>query len=126
MLSAALLLLLGALSPGQAPDNAGAILPPVRPVAVWLTAVKNGDQEQLKTAFSERVRRQFDSEGWDKVMRTYQEAFNKEFGDYRPADVSFQFTGDDNRGTVAIAVRGRTLPGLQVIKETNEWKIDER
>ena len=116
MLSAALLPLLGTLTPSQAPDIAGAIPPHARPVAVWLTAVKDGDQDQLKTVFSERMRRQFDSEGWDNVMRTYQEVFNRAFGTYRPEDFSFQFKGDDNRGIVSIAYKGRTLSGLQVIK----------
>ena len=126
LLLAALFTLPGALGSNQAPDRAGAVLPPVRPVAVWLAAVKDADQEQLKTAFSEAMRRQFDRDGWDTAMRTYQEIFKKEFGDYRLEDFSFEFTGDENRGTVSIAYKGRTLPALRVINEKNEWKIDER
>lgn len=126
MLSAALVMLLGTCSLSQAPSNTSATIPHARPVAALLTAVKEGDQDRLKTVFSESMRRQFASEGWDKVMKTYQDVFQKEFGDYRPEDFSFQYRGDDNRGTVSIVYRGKTLPGLQVIKEKNEWKVDER
>ena len=125
-LPAVLLMLLGAVGSSQAPDSAGAILPHVRPVAVWLAAVKDADQERLKTVFSESIRRQFDREGWDKVMKTYQEIFMMEFGDYRLEDFVFDFEGDGNRGTVSIVYKGRPLPGLRVVNEKNEWKIDER
>lgn len=126
LLPAALLMILGGPVSSQAPDNPPAILPTVRPIAVWLTAVKDDDQEALKTVFSEGMRRQFDAEGWGKVMRTYQELFKKEFGDYRLEDFSFEFRGDERQGTVSIVYRGRTLPGLRVVNEQNAWKIDER
>jgi len=125
MIAVALFILV-AVSSGQAPTKAVEIIPQARPVAVWLKAVKDGNQEQLKSVFSETMRRKFDDEGWDKVMSVYQELFRKEFGEYRDEDFSFQFKGDENMGTVSIVYRGKTLPGLQVIRENNEWKVDER
>jgi hypothetical protein len=92
----------------------------------WLRAVKSGDQEQLKTVFSERTRKQFEEEGWDKVLKMYQEVFNKQFGDYRPEDFAFQFAGGETAGEVFILHKGKKLPGLRVIKEGTAWKVDER
>jgi hypothetical protein len=117
MLSAILSLLLSAVSFCQSAEKAKEQIPQARPVAIWLKAVKAGDTAQLKTAFSESMRRRFDQEGWDKVMKTYQEVFLKEFGDYKPEDFSYQFAGTENSGSVSIVYKGKTLPGLQVIKE---------
>ena len=126
MLSAVLLMFLSAVSFGQGAQEDRSVIPQAGPVAAWLKAVKDGDQEQLKTCFSENMRRQFDKEGWDQVMRTYQEVFKREFGEYSAEDFTFQFKGGESLGTVSIFYGGKTLPGLQVIKENNEWKIDER
>jgi hypothetical protein len=121
MLPLMLSLLLSAVSFSQSAE-----IPQSRPVAVLLKAVKDANTEQLKTAFSENMRRRFDTEGWEKVLKTYQDAFMKEFGDYKPEDFSYQFAGGENAGSVSIRYRGRTLPALRVIKEGNEWKVDER
>jgi hypothetical protein len=126
ILPAFLWVFLSAASTAQVPETVREITVQARPVAVWLKAVKDGDHEQLKTVFSERMRRRFDAEGWDNVLKTYQEAFNREFGEYTPQDFSFQFVGDENQGRVLITYRGRTLSGLRVVKEQNEWKVDER
>ena len=126
MLSVVLFMLLGAVGPGQGATQVKETIPQAQPVFLWLKAVKDGDQERLKTCFSDAMRGQFEKEGWDKVMAVYQGVFNKEFGDYRPEDFSFQFQGGESRGTVLISYHGRILPGLQVIKERNEWKVDER
>jgi hypothetical protein len=125
-LRAILVAVLVAISPIHSQGDPAAGVPQVRPVAALLTAVKDADQEQLKMVFSQKVKQQFDREGWDKALRTYQDMFKKEFGDYRLQDFSFGFNGDENRGTVSVAHKGRALPGLRVVNETNEWKIDER
>jgi arylsulfatase A len=97
-----------------------------RPVFNLLRAARRGDLEGLKTVFSQRMRGQLDGEGWDKVLARYREAFKKEFGDYRPGEFVFQFTGGEEKGTVEISRKGKKLPGLQVIKEGADWKIDEK
>ena len=72
------------------------------------------------------ARRQLDRAGWDVVMKTYRESFEKQFGDYRLEDFSFGFTGDANRGIVSIVHKGTALPGLRVVSEQNRWALDER
>ncbi len=126
LLAAVLCVMLSAHVSGQAPTSAPAIPLQARSVAVWFMAVKAGDQEQLKTVFSETMRRQFEREGWDSVARTYREVFTREFGDYTLEEFSFAFKGDESRGYVSVAHKGRTLPGVMVIYEKSEWKVNER
>ena len=100
-----------ALSEAQGSD-AGLCSPgPV--VSIWLSAVKNGDQEQLKTAFSESMRRQFDQEGWAKVLMAYQDLFRSAFGDYELEDFSFAFTGGEDRGYVLITFKGMSAASIE-------------
>jgi len=110
----------------QAQDQAPASVPQARPISVWLTAVKNGDQDQLKTVFSESMRRQFDQEGWANVLMRYQDVFRRVFGDYKLEDFAFAFTGGEDTGQVAITFKGQTVPGLRVVRETTDWKVNER
>jgi len=109
-----------------AQDTAQAIVPEARPVFNWLNAVKNGDQDQLKTVFSEQMRQRFDEQGWAKVLTTYQDGFKKEFGDYELDDFVFEFTGGEDSGQVTVVYRGKKLPGLRVVKEKTDWKVNER
>jgi len=113
-----------ALSAAQ--DQTPASLPQARPVSIWLSAVKNGDQDQLKTVFSESMRRQFDQEGWARVLMQYQISFRSVFGDYTLEDFSFAFTGGEDRGSVLITFKGKQLPALSVIRENTDWKVNER
>lgn len=101
-------------------------IPQAQSVIRWLKAVKEGDQKLLKNVFSEKLRERFDEEGWDKVLKTYQKAFEKEFGDYRLEDFAFEFDGGEQKGKVLIFHKGKKLPGVQVIKEQNDWKVNER
>lgn len=107
-------------------QNVGQVVPQAQPVFTLLKAVKEGDQQQLKTVFSERMQKTFDEEGWEKVLKSYQEAFNKEFGEYKPEDFAFEYAGGEGEGRVLIVHRGKKLPGLQVIKVEPGWKVDER
>src|SRR5262245_26467373 len=75
-------------------------LPQAQPVLVWLSAIKTGDQEQLKTAFSESMRRKLEQEGWARVLTIYQDGFKREFGDYTLDDFTFEFTGGEDSGQV--------------------------
>ena len=113
-----------ALSAAQSPTPAS--VPQARPVFILLSAVKNGDQEQLKTAFSESMRRQFDQEGWGKVLMTYQDLFRSAFGDYTLEDFSFAFTGGEDSGAVLVTFKVMAMPGLLVVRENTEWKVNER
>ena len=51
---------------------------------------------------------------------------NKLFGDYQFSDFSFTFAGDSGRGKVTLSHKGREAFPLNVIKEGDTWKIDER
>ena len=104
----------------------GGAMPQVRPVLQWLSAVKSGNQDRLKTAFSAPMQRQFEQEGWPGVLRTYRDAFQKAFGDYVLEDFSFEFVGDADRGQVLVMHKGNKLPGVRVIRESTGWKVDER
>jgi hypothetical protein len=107
-------------------DKAGDVIPQARPVYAWLKAVREADQQQLGTVFSQAMRKRFDEEGWDNVLRTYQEVFKKTFGEYRLEDFAFEYTGGQEEGRVSVVHRGQKFPGLRVIKEANEWKVNER
>lgn len=102
------------------------LVPQAQPVFTWLKVVKDGDQEKLKAVFSESIREQFDKEGWDKVLKAYQEVFKNEFGDYKLEDFAFEFAGEEEKGTVSIVHKTKKLPGLRVIKEKGDWKVNER
>ncbi|HEX5108440.1 MAG TPA: hypothetical protein VFV95_08345 [Vicinamibacterales bacterium] len=113
-------------TPAAAQVKVEEIVPEARPVLMWLDAVKIGDLDRFKTAFSERMRQQFEKQGWATVLMTYQDNFRQAFGDYRLEDFVFQFTGGADSGYVSIVHQGKKLPALSVVKEKNEWKVNER
>jgi len=108
------------------PKAAAEIVPPARPVFGLLQAVKDEDRERLKTVFSEAMRKSLEKEGWDKVLKSYQKVFEKEFGDYKLEDFTFEYIGGGEEGQVLVEHKGKKLPGLRVIRERTDWKINER
>jgi hypothetical protein len=111
----------------KAPATSPAKLAPqIKPVSAWLQAVKTGDKAQLKTVFSQRMQISHAEMGWDKVMKAYQDVFKEEFGDYKLEDFTFEFEGNEQTGKVSIVRKGKKLPGLRVIKEGANWKVNER
>ncbi len=119
--------MVGACQTEPSLDRSKQIAPQAQPVFAWLKATKSGDQELLKTVFSDRMRKEFDEEGWGKVLKAYQEVFKEGFGDYRLEDFTFEFTGGEKEGKVSIVHNGKELPGgVQVIREEADWKADER
>ena len=97
-----------------------------QPVIALLKAVKEQDHKQLKSAFSEKMRAQYEKEGWDKVLERYQEGFKTAFGDYKLDDFTFEYKGDNEKGAVSVIHKGKTFPSLSVIKEKAKWKLNER
>lgn len=110
------------------PNPESQIIEQGQPVYRWFKAVQTGDQELLKSVFSERIRKSHETTGWDKMMKTYQDVFKKDFGDYKLADLRFTFSGkaDATTGTISIRVNGKDHDGLRMIKENGEWKVNER
>lgn len=105
------------------------IEPQARPVALLLIAVQDSDLDLFKSAFSSRMQKSIASEGageWRVGMREYKKLFAKEFGDYRIDDFEFSFSGDARKGRANVSLRGRELPGLAVVCEGSEWKLDEK
>tara|TARA_Y100001934_G_scaffold266366_1_gene345715 strand:- start:1879 stop:2451 length:573 start_codon:yes stop_codon:yes gene_type:complete len=110
------------------------IIPQAQPVFALLDAVKNSDQNQLKTVFSMKHQEEYENEGWDKVLARYQKAFTEVLGDYKPEDFTFEFKSiaderEDIVGKVSITRKGKEsgeLPDLRVIKENGVWKMAER
>ena len=102
------------------------VAPQTRPVLVWLSAVKSGNQDQLKTAFSATMQKQFEQLGWPLVLDNYRQAFQKAFGDYVLADFSFEFVGGEDSGHVNVVHKGNKWPGVLVIRESTGWKVNER
>ena len=103
-----------------------AVIPQVRPVLTWLSAVKSGDPDQLKLAFSASMQRQFERDGWLNVLDRYQDSFQRAFGDYALSDFTFDFVGGGDSGHVTIAHNGNKLPAVSVIRESTGWKVNER
>ncbi len=121
-------LVVGTLLLGFATSSAEAAetIPQAQPVIALLKAVKESDQKQLQSAFSEKMQAQYDQEGWDKVLQRYKEGFKTAFGDYKVEDFAFEYKGDEEKGGVSVVHKGKTLPGMSVIKEKTEWKLNER
>lgn len=115
-----------AAPPASAQGTAAALAPQARPVVAWLSAVKSGDEDQLKNAFSTMMRQQFEREGWPAVLSTYRDVFKQAFGDYGVEDFTLTFSGGDDSGRVAIGYKGAKLPSVLVVREGSEWKLNER
>lgn len=99
---------------------------PTWPARIWLEAVKKGDQEKLRTAFSKKVQKRLDTEGWDKCLETYQDAFLTELGDYEVDEFAFGYsTALDRDGQVEVFHKGKEFRKLQIIKKNDRWKIDK-
>jgi hypothetical protein len=101
-----------------------------QPVVAWLTAVKTSDVKLLKTVWSTRMTEGIPQDGedehWNNRLEAYKKVWAQQFGEYEVSDFTFTFAGNDTAGVVVIEHNGRKLPGLRVIKEGDQWKIDER
>jgi len=50
-----------------------------------------------------------------------------DYGDYSLDDFRYTFSGDTNSGQVVIIFKGETSSdGFEVVKEGDQWKINER
>lgn len=121
-------LLVGTFVLGYATSTAisGDTIAQTQPVIALLKAVKEQDQKQLKSAFSEKIRAQYEKEGWDKVLQRYQEGFKAAFGDYKLDEFTLDYKGDNEKGGVSVVHKGTNFPSLSIIKEQAEWKLNER
>ena len=102
------------------------VVPQALPVIQLLEAVKEQDEEKLKSAFSERMQERLKKEEWSKVLERYRDGFNTSFGNFRIEDFSFDFSGDDKNGSVIVSYNGKPLPNMSVLKESDGWKLNEQ
>lgn len=121
-------LLVGAIVLGAGASSAPAAetVPQARPVTALLASVKDQDQKLFQTVFCKRLRAEFEKQGWEKVLRRYETAFDDAFGEYEVDDFAFEFSGDAEKGTVSVISRGKRFPGVMVVNEGGQWKVDER
>jgi len=96
------------------------------PVMAVLKALKDSDVAGFKNAYSKRIREDKGQGDWEKNLKEAQVNMNRLFGDYQLDDFSFTFAGDSEKGNVTLSHKGREAFPLNVIKEGDTWKVDER
>jgi hypothetical protein len=96
------------------------------PVIAVLKAVKDSDVAGFKNAYSKEISEDKGQGDWDKNLKEAQVNMNKLFGDYQLNDFSFTFDGDSEKGKVTLSHKGLEAFPLNVIKEGDTWKVDER
>ncbi len=104
-----------------------AVIPPqAKPIADWLDSIKVSNLELFKTVYSERMKAGFEKQGWDKVFRGYQNEWETELGDFELTDFDLFFEAENMPNVLKIQFKDKQLGSLQLIKENNLWKINER
>jgi len=107
-------------------ERSAEIPPQAKPVVNWLQAMKTSNLELFKSVYSQRMQARFENQGWNESFSKYQHLCRVEFGDFELTDFWFSFEGDEQAGKVKITFKDRLLPPLDVIKDNDEWKINER
>jgi hypothetical protein len=96
------------------------------PVIAVLKAVKGADVAGFMNAYSREIREDKSQGDWQKNLKEAQVNMKRLFGVYQLDDFSFTFDGDREKGKVTLSHKGKEAFPLNVIKEGNEWKVDER
>jgi len=96
------------------------------PVIAMLKAAKGSDVAGFKDAYSKRIREDKGQGDWEKNLKEAQVNMKKLFGDYQLNDFRFTFAGDREKGKVTLSHKGREAFPLNIIKEGDKWKVDER
>ena len=100
--------------------------PEAVPVIAVLKATKGSDVAGFKNAYAKRIREDKGQGDWEKNLKDAQVNMKKLFGDYQLNDFSFTFAGDREKGKVTLSHKGKEAFPLDVIKEGDKWKVDER
>lgn len=100
--------------------------PEAAPLIAVLKAVKVADAAAFKNAYSQRIREDKMQGDWEQNISMAQANLKKMFGEYNLTDFSFTFAGDKQTGKVSLSHKGQAAVTLAVIKEGDEWKLDER
>jgi len=107
------------------------VIPQAKPVIAWLESSKTSDLDLFKTVWSSRmieirIPPENNDERWKELLEGYKQSWSEEFGEYVISDFVFTYEGDDSEGEVVIEFKGKKYGGLSVIKEDDEWKVNER
>jgi len=113
----------GLLAPARA--EARAVPPQAAPVAALIKAATTNDLDLLKSVFSERISQGIGPQGWPSVMAKYRRAF-KLFGKYPASKFNYRFRGNDQAGRVTVMLNKQPLINVNVVKEGNRWKVNDR
>ena len=96
------------------------------PVVAILEAAKNSDTRMFKEAYSKRIQQEGQQSDWSKNLEEAKATMKQKFGDYQLSDFGFTFEGDELKGKLGIAFKGRQQFTLAIVKEDGVWKLDER
>jgi hypothetical protein len=96
------------------------------PVIAVLKAVQGADVAGFMNAYSREIREDKSQGDWQKNLKEAQVNMKRLFGVYQLDDFSFTFDGNREKGKVTLSHKGKEAFPLNVIKEGNEWKVDER
>jgi len=100
--------------------------PEAAPVIAVLTALKDSDVAGFKNAYSKQIQEDQGQADWEKNLKEAQVNMKKLFGDYQLNDFSFTFVGGSEKGRVTLSHKGMEAFPLNVIKEGNNWMVNER
>jgi hypothetical protein len=100
--------------------------PQAKTVLDWVKAVKTSNLELFKSLYSERMKAQLETQGWDAVFKQYQSECGTQFGDFEPTDFELFFQAEDQPHILKIEFKGKPLGTVKLIEENNQWKINER
>ncbi|MHC4644490.1 MAG: hypothetical protein ACYTBJ_03235 [Planctomycetota bacterium] len=92
----------------------------------WMKAVKTSNIELFKSLYSDRMKAQFETQGWDAVFKQYQSELGAQFGDFEPTDFELFFQAEDQPHVLKIEFKGKPLGTIKLIEENNQWKMNER
>jgi len=98
---------------------------PSQPVRVLLEAAEKDDVELLKTAFSQEVHEQSDEEEWKQRLEIHQKRLATQLGEYDPRELSFEYSASWRDGEATLYWKKMEICTMKIIREDNEWKIDE-
>lgn len=98
-----------------------------QPMLAVLRASRVGDVAAFKSAFSKAVINEAKTEkrDWKELTKKTHEALEKEFAGYKLGDFTFYFAGNDKGGDLTIFFKGKPSEKMQVVHETDGWKLNE-
>ena len=101
--------------------------PQARPVAEWIIAAKNSNMSLFKSAYSPKIRTQFEKEElWREGLEEVRNEIAAECGlSYSLDDFEFSFTGNELSGRTSIIFKGTEVFDMAVANQGDGWKLNE-